>query len=63
MPERGGGLGGSKDTGPRSQEPPGAQMTRQEWIAYHVARAPKITMRQWTATLTLLRQDENLRAS
>jgi hypothetical protein len=31
-------------------------MTRDEWIAYHVARAPKITRRQWADTLLLLRQ-------
>jgi hypothetical protein len=29
-------------------------MTRDEWIAYHVARAPKITRRQWADTLLLL---------
>ncbi len=29
-------------------------MTRAEWIAYHVARAPKITLRQWAETLLLL---------
>jgi hypothetical protein len=33
-----------------SREP----MTRDEWIAYHVARAPKITRRQWADTLLLL---------
>jgi hypothetical protein len=31
-------------------------MTRDEWIAYHVARAPKITRRQWADTLLLLRK-------
>jgi hypothetical protein len=31
-----------------------APMTRDEWIAYHVARAPKITRRQWADTLLLL---------
>jgi hypothetical protein len=31
-------------------------MTRDEWIAYHVARAPKITRRQWADTLLLLQQ-------
>ena len=30
-------------------------MTRDEWIAYHVARAPKITQRQWADTILLLR--------
>ena len=29
-------------------------MTREQWIAYHVARAPKITQRQWADTLLLL---------
>jgi hypothetical protein len=29
-------------------------MTRDEWIAYHVARAPKITRRQWADTVLLL---------
>jgi len=29
-------------------------MTREEWIAYHVARAPKITPQQWADTLLLL---------
>jgi hypothetical protein len=38
----------------RDREPrPG--MTREEWIAYRVSRAPKITMRQWAAALLLLR--------
>jgi hypothetical protein len=34
-------------------------MTRDEWIAYHVARAPKITRRQWTDMLLLLQQRAN----
>jgi hypothetical protein len=34
-------------------------MTREEWIAYHVARAPKITPKQWTETLILLYIREN----
>ena len=29
-------------------------MTREQWIAYHVARAPKITQRQWADMLLLL---------
>jgi hypothetical protein len=29
-------------------------MTREQWIAYHVARAPKITRRQWTDMILLL---------
>jgi hypothetical protein len=29
-------------------------MTREEWIAYHVARAPKITSEQWRKTQTIL---------
>jgi hypothetical protein len=37
---------------PAPREP----MTRDEWIAYHVARAPKITRRQWADMLLLLHQ-------
>jgi hypothetical protein len=33
-------------------------MTRAEWIAYHVARAPKITPQQWADTLLLLHSRE-----
>jgi hypothetical protein len=29
-------------------------MTRQEWIDYHVERAPEITEKQWVETLLLL---------
>jgi hypothetical protein len=29
-------------------------VTREEWLAYHVARAPKISARQWADTLLLL---------
>ena len=29
-------------------------MTREQWLAYHVARAPKITHKQWADTLLLL---------
>jgi hypothetical protein len=29
-------------------------MTREEWLAYHVARAPRITPQQWADTLLLL---------
>jgi hypothetical protein len=29
-------------------------MTREEWIAFHVARAPQITPQQWADTLLLL---------
>ena len=38
------------DTTPPAEEP----MTREQWIAYHVARAPKITRRQWADMLLLL---------
>jgi hypothetical protein len=31
-------------------------MTREQWIAHHVGRAPKITARQWADTLLLLQQ-------
>jgi hypothetical protein len=30
-------------------------MTREQWLARHVARAPRITRQQWADTLTLLR--------
>jgi hypothetical protein len=30
-------------------------MTRQQWLSYHVARAPRITPQQWADTLLLLR--------
>jgi hypothetical protein len=30
-------------------------MTREQWLTYHVARAPKITPQQWAETLFLLR--------
>jgi hypothetical protein len=33
-------------------------MTRGQWLAYHVARAPKISARQWADTLLLLHQRE-----
>lgn len=33
--------------------------TREQWIAYHVARAPKITQRQWADTLLLLHYYRN----
>ena len=44
---------------PEENEPgnPGADsepMTREQWLAYHVARAPKITPQQWADTLYLL---------
>ena len=29
-------------------------MTREQWLGYHVARAPKITRQQWADTLLLL---------
>jgi hypothetical protein len=29
-------------------------MTREEWIDYHVRRAPAITVKQWAETLLLL---------
>lgn len=33
-------------------------MTRDEWINYHLARAPQITARQWAETLLLLELEE-----
>jgi hypothetical protein len=46
----------SRDRGtPHDDSTPAAEpMTRVEWIAYHVARAPKITQRQWADMLLLL---------
>jgi hypothetical protein len=38
---------------------PRGPMTREEWIAYHVGRAPKITPKQWAETLILLQAREN----
>jgi len=34
---------------------PGQPLTREQWLAFHVARAPKISRRQWADTLLLLR--------
>ncbi|MEU6720444.1 hypothetical protein ABZ897_54095 [Nonomuraea sp. NPDC046802] len=50
------------DDATRDQQAPG-EMTRDEWIAYHVARAPKITAKQWAATLTLLRHADQTEAT
>ncbi|MET8340277.1 hypothetical protein [Streptosporangium canum] len=36
------------------EQRPSPEMSRDEWIAYHVARAPKITAKQWADTLTIL---------
>ena len=33
-------------------------MTREQWLAHHVARAPKITPQQWADTLLLLQTRE-----
>jgi hypothetical protein len=38
----------------KADDPAAEPMTREQWIAYHVARAPKITQRQWADTLLLL---------
>jgi hypothetical protein len=35
-------------------DPAAEPTTREQWIAYHVARAPKITQRQWADMLLLL---------
>ena len=35
-------------------DPTAEPTTREQWIAYHVARAPKITQRQWADMLLLL---------
>lgn len=46
------------EAGQSGRDPPA---TREQWIAYHVARAPKITPRQWADMLLLLqtRNPEN----
>jgi hypothetical protein len=45
----------SRDRGTQGDSTPAAEpMTRAQWIAYHVARAPKITQRQWADMLLLL---------
>ena len=33
-------------------------MTREEWLAYHVARAPRITPQQWADMVLLLQTRE-----
>jgi len=38
----------------KADDPTAEPMTREEWITYHVARAPKITQRQWADMLLLL---------
>jgi len=38
----------------KEDDPAAEPMTREQWIAYHVARAPKITKRQWADMLLLL---------
>lgn len=38
----------------KADDPTAEPMTREGWIAYHVARAPKITQRQWADMLLLL---------
>jgi hypothetical protein len=53
---------GTRDKGTKGRDPPPDDstpateepMTREQWIAYHVARAPKITQRQWADMLLLL---------
>lgn len=39
---------------PDANQPAGEPMSREQWLAYHVARAPKITRQQWADTLLLL---------
>jgi hypothetical protein len=41
---------GRRRGGPGAGQP----VTREEWLAYHVGRAPKISARQWAETLLLL---------
>ena len=48
---------GTKGRGPPHYDSTAAArepMSREQWIAYHVARAPKITQRQWADMLLLL---------
>jgi hypothetical protein len=46
-----------------SAEPvePGEPMTRAEWLAFHLARAPEITDEQWEDTLVILALTRNRR--
>lgn len=54
--------GRDRDEGTKGRDPPPdditstaeESITREQWIAYHVARAPKITQRQWADMLLLL---------
>lgn len=39
---------------PEGPDVAGQPMTREQWLAYQVARAPKITRQQWADTLFLL---------
>jgi len=43
-----------KAEGPTTNNSAAEPTTREQWIAYHVARAPKITQRQWADMLLLL---------
>jgi hypothetical protein len=46
----------ASDDGEAARRP----VTRAEWLAFHVARAPRITARQWADTLLLLQaRDED----
>ncbi len=45
------------------QQRPSPEMSREEWIAYHVARAPKITAKQWADTLTILERVDDPHAA
>ena len=57
MPAEPFGGGRCPPTAPDSDEEddaPGQPVTREEWLAYHVGRAPKISARQWADTLLLL---------
>ena len=40
---------------------PSAPMTRAEWLAFHLARAPEITDEQWDDTLVILSLTANRR--
>jgi len=49
---------GTEETASENKPPANAAadqpMTREQWLAYHVARAPRITPQQWADTLLLL---------
>lgn len=54
---------GDEADGERPDQGASGETTRDEWIAFHVGRAPKITAKQWAATLAILRNPDRAEAS